>query len=156
MRWFVSAVFVPAGLALLASCTPYRDPAVPTPAELNAIRQSQNVPPENYRADVIAYMRNYLNDPSGVRGAAISQPALKTLPTGSRYVACMRYDAKKANGVYAGPKTALVVFISGKLDRVVEPPVTRDGRETPEAVEVREACKDAAYAPFPELQSMRR
>ena len=38
---------------------------------------SVNVAPENYRAEILAYQRSYLNDPSGIRSAAISQPALR-------------------------------------------------------------------------------
>jgi hypothetical protein len=139
-------------LALLtAGCTSYSDG--PTPAELNAIRQAQNVFPSSYKADVSAFMRNYLNDPTGIRSAAISQPQLKELPTGSRYISCLRYDAKKSDGQYAGTKTALIIFISGKLDRLIDAPVSR---EMGEGMEVRETCKDAVYAPFPELQGLKR
>jgi hypothetical protein len=142
--------------ALLASCSSHRSEEL-TAAERNAIREAQNVVPENYRADVIAYMRNYLNDPTGVRSAAISQPQLRELPGGARYASCMRYDAKKTGSQqYAGLKTVLIVFISGRLDRVIEPPLSREPREVGEAVQIREACKDAVFMPFPELQAMRR
>ncbi len=158
-------ILVPLAM-LLASCSSFRsNPDEPSPSERAAIREAQNVAPANYRADVIAYMRNYLNDPTGVRNASISQPQIKDLATGARYVACMRYDAKKSGGGYAGTKTALIVFISGKLDRVIQPQVTRaprenaetaDGAEVRESGQIREACKDAAYGPFPELQAMTR
>ena len=148
-------------LIVLAACSSSRDE--PSRAELEAIRQAQNVYPANYKADIMAFLRNYLNDPTGIRNAAVSQPQVKELPTGARYVACLRYEAKKAGGQYAGSRTALVVFISGKLDRFVEPPragEARDGAESGEgaarAGEVREACKDAVLAPFPELQHLSR
>lgn len=146
-----------AALVLLAACSSSRDE--PSRAELEAIRAAQNVFPANYKAEIMAFLRNYLNDPTGIRNAAVSQPQVKELPTGARYVACLRYDAKKANGQYAGSRTALVVFISGKLDRFVEPQPgreTRDGSSAGEGAEVREACKDAVLAPFPELQRLSR
>jgi len=143
---------------LVAACSTYTDE--PSRAELDAIRKAQNVFPANYKADVTAFLRNYLNDPTGIRGAAISSPELKDLPTGARYVACLRYDARKAGGQYAGLKTALVVFISGRLDRFVDSPPARDAhgdeQATARRTEVREACKDASFAPFPALQARKR
>lgn len=135
----------------------------PTPAEREAIRQSQNVFPQHYKADIIAFMRNYLNDPTGVRSAGVSQPQVKNLPTGARYASCLRYDARNSSGRYMGVKTAMVVFISGRLDRFADTPLRRgdaaqdaEPRETAQAVEVRETCKDAVYTPFPELEKMTR
>jgi hypothetical protein len=142
---------------LLAACTTYT--GEPTRAELDAIRKAQNVFPANYKADVMAFLRNYLNDPTGIRAAAISTPELKDLPTGERYIACLRYDSKKASGQYAGLKTVLVVFISGKLDRFVDSPLGRDTRDeaaVARRAEIREACKDVAFAAFPELQNLKR
>lgn len=142
---------------LVTACSTNRDE--PTRAELDAIRQAQNVFPANYKAEIVAFLRNYLNDPTGIRGAVISQPLVRDLPTGERYIACLRYDAKKAGGQYAGLKTVLIVFISGKFDRFVDVPVgreTRDAGELRQRGEVREACKDAAFVPFPELQLLTR
>ncbi len=116
----------------------------PTPAELKAQWEAQNVFPQNYKADLMAYMRTYLNDPTHVRGAAVSQPQLKTVGPGERYVACVRYDAR-VDGKYAGSKDGAATYVSGKLDRYLDAPI-----------EVREFCKDAAYAPFPELETLTR
>lgn len=116
----------------------------PTPAELKAQWEAQNVFPQNYKADLMAYMRTYLNDPTHVRGAAVSQPQLKTVGPGERYVACVRYDAR-VDGKYAGSKDGAATYVSGKLDRYLDAPI-----------EVRELCKDAAYAPFPELETLTR
>src|ERR1035441_2135967 len=46
----------------------------PSPAELKAQWEAQNVFPQNYKADLMAYMRTYLNDPTHIRAAAGSQP----------------------------------------------------------------------------------
>lgn len=136
MRWLaLAAVLLVGGCATEVG---------PTPAELKAQWEAQNVFPQNYKADLMAYMRTYLNDPTHVRGAAVSQPQLKTVGPGERYVACVRYDAR-VDGKYAGSKDGAATYVSGKLDRYLDAPI-----------EVRELCKDAAYAPFPELETLTR
>jgi hypothetical protein len=136
MQWLaLAAVLVVGGCATEVG---------PTPAELKAQWEAQNVFPQNYKADLMAYMRTYLNDPTHVRGAAVSQPQLRTVGPGERYVACIRYDAR-VDGKYAGSKDGAATYVSGKLDRYLDAPI-----------EVRELCKDAAYAPFPELETLTR
>jgi hypothetical protein len=104
--------------------------------------QANTTPPLNYKGDIVAFMRTYLNDPSGVREAFLSEPALRTIDGIDRYVVCVRYNARKTDGRYAGSKDNLVLFRSGRLDRIID-----NGRER---------CRDAAYAPFPELERMQR
>lgn len=99
--------------------------------------------PVNYRAEIVAQMHTYLNDPTNVRDAYLSEPALRTIDGIGRYSVCVRYNARKSNGQYAGSKDTLVLFRFGRLDSVVE-----DIRGV--------QCKDAAYVPFPELQTMTR
>src|SRR5689334_14100252 len=55
-------------------------------------------PGPNYKAEVVAFMRTYLNDPTGVRDAFISEPALRTLENADRYSLCLRYTARKGYG----------------------------------------------------------
>ena len=102
---------------------------------------SVNVYPEQYRAEILAYQRSYLNDPTGIRSAGISRPALKNVGVGDRYVACVRFNAKGPTGAYTGVREHLAIFLAGKLDQMG---VTR------------EQCKDAAYEPFPELERLTR
>jgi hypothetical protein len=102
---------------------------------------SVNVFPEKYRAEILAYQRSYLNDPTGIRSAAISQPALRKFGSVERYVVCVRFDAKGPGGAYTGVREQLVIFLAGKLDQMG---VTR------------EHCKDAVYEPFPELERLAR
>ncbi len=102
---------------------------------------SVNVAPENYRAEILAYERSYLNDPSGIRSAAISQPALRKVANVERYVACVRFDAKGPAGAYSGVRDHIAIFLAGKLDQLIQ---------------TREQCKDATYEPFPELERLRR
>ena len=130
---------------MLTACgTPSLDP---TPADLQFAWERANVPPVDYKADILAFMRTYLNDPSHVRGAAVSAPTRKTIPgdPGDRYVSCLRYNAKKGGGVYAGPKTGIVIYSSGKLDRFVET-----------AALVKPVCDNVALTPFPELERLTR
>ena len=116
----------------------------PSPAELKAQWDAQNVYPQNYKNDLMAFMRTYLNDPTRVRNASVSQPVLKQAGPGQRYVACVRYNAR-VDGKYAGSKDGAATFVSGKLDRFF------DGK-----LDVKELCKDAVYAPFPELETLTR
>ena len=104
--------------------------------------QANTTPPISYRSDIVAFMRTYLNDPTGIRNAAVSEPALKDFDSASRYAVCVRYNARKSTGQYAGPRESLVLFRDGRLDRIVD--------------SARETCKDAAYQPFPELEQLTR
>jgi len=102
---------------------------------------SVNVHPEKYRAEILAYQRSFLNDPTGIRSAAISQPALRKVGRVERYVVCVRFNAKAPGGGYAGVREHLAIFLAGKLDQMGVS---------------REECKDAAYEPFPELEQLTR
>ena len=117
----------------------------PTPAELKANWEAQNIIPQGYKRDLMAFLRTYLNDPSRIRDAGVAPPMRKDVGPGERYVVCVRYNERKSDGKYAGVKEGVATFVSGKLDRFFDVPR-----------EVRELCKDAAYGPFPELQTMTR
>jgi len=97
--------------------------------------------PDNYRAEIIAYQRSFLNDPTGIRSAAISQPALRKVGSVERYVSCVRFNAKAPGGAYAGVREHLAIFLAGKLDQMGV---------------AREECRGAAYEPFPEMEKLRR
>jgi hypothetical protein len=105
-------------------------------------KQANTAPPISYKADIVAFMRTYLNDPTGVRDAFVSEPALRTIDNFDRYTVCLRYNARKSGGQYAGSKDSLVLFRDGRLDRIVD--------------NARERCKDAAYLPFQELEHLSR
>lgn len=128
--------------ALLAGCTTNIEPSA---SELKGRWDAENVYPQRYRQDLLAFLRTYLNDPSHVRGAAISEPQLKYVGPGDRYVACVRYDTRNTDGKYLGSKDGAAIYVGGKLDRFFDTP--RD---------VRELCKEVAYAPFPELERLTR
>lgn len=124
----------------------------PSPAELKSRWEAQNVFPEGYRRDLLAFMHTYLNDPRQVRGAAVSPPVRKDVGPGERYVVCVRYNARNTDGKYTGSKDGAAIYVSGKLDRFIE--ATKELNEG--AAFARRLCQDAAYAPFPELEKMTR
>ncbi len=101
-----------------------------------------NVPPANYKTEILAYLRTYLNDPTGVREAFITEPALMTVGGTQRYVSCLRFNAKNSVGKYEGSRDRMVAFLSGRLDTL--------------ALARGDQCKDATWQPFPELEKLRR
>jgi hypothetical protein len=131
-------IFALLGLALAGCASGERDYSGP---ETTLGGVGVNVFPENYRAEILAYQRSYLNDPTGIRSAAITQPALRKVGSVERYAVCVRFNAKAAGGAYTGVREHLTIFLAGKLDQMV---VTR------------EQCKDAVYGPFPELERLTR
>jgi hypothetical protein len=128
--------------ALLGGCATEIGPSA---SELKARWDAENVYPQAYRQDLLAFLRTYLNDPSHVRGASVSQPQLKYVGPGDRYVTCVRFNARNSDGKYLGSKDGAAIYVSGKLDRFLD--VAKD---------VRELCKEVAYAPFPELEKLTR
>jgi hypothetical protein len=98
--------------------------------------------PSNYRSEELAFMRTYLNNPVGVRDAAMAEPTLHDVNGRSRYVGCLRYTARDADGSYREPRDRAILFVNGRLDRAVE--------------NAAELCAGAAFAPFPELEKMAR
>ena len=107
-----------------------------------AAAEVRAVPGPGYKTDVLALMRAYLNDPTGVRDAFISAPALKPVENAERYVSCLRYTARKGGGQYAPSKDSLIIFREGRVDHIVD--------------NAKEVCKEAAYEPFPELERLTR
>jgi hypothetical protein len=141
MRALMSLVVI-VGATALAGCATQTEPSA---SDLKARWDAQNIYPQGYRQDLLAFLRTYLNDPSHVRGAAVSQPQLKYIGPGDRYVACVRYNARNSDGKYLGSKDGAAIYVAGKLDRFLDTPK-----------DVRELCKEVAFAPFPELERLTR
>jgi hypothetical protein len=99
-----------------------------------------NIYPTNYKSDILAAMHAYLNYPTGIRDAVISEPVLKWSGTVNRYVACLRFTPKKNVSEYGGTREIAAVFMGGRLDRFVDLPKTE--------------CAGVTYAAFPELQKL--
>jgi hypothetical protein len=119
--------------------------------DIRARWNEQNIYPQNYKSDLLAFLRTYLNDPSHLRDTALAPPQLKNLGPGDRYVVCVRYNERKSNGQYGGARDGAAIYVSGKLDSF------RDGGKNLEGSKiVKEICNDAAFAPFPELATLAR
>jgi len=103
-----------------------------------------NVLPARYKPDILAAMHAYLNDPTGIRDAGISEPALRSVGNSTRYVVCLRLNAKKNDDKkqYSGTREMAAVFVAGRFDHFADP--------------AKEACAGATYAPFPELERLTR
>jgi hypothetical protein len=140
MRQFVLAIAV-----ILGGCAEMSE-------SQRQAEEAKNIVPINYKSDLVAFMRTYLNNPSNLRSAELSQPELRMVGSLTRYVSCVRYDAKGSNGQYAGIKENAVVFVSGKLDRVIELGGGEAGRDKL----LRESCAGAVYQKFPELERLTR
>jgi hypothetical protein len=98
--------------------------------------------PNNYRAELLAFMKTYLNNPVGVRDAALAEPVMHDVNGRMRYITCLRYSARESDGSYREPRDRAVLFVNGRLDRMIE----KGG----------ELCGGAALAPFPELEKLTR
>ena len=98
--------------------------------------------PNNYKGEILAFMRTYLNNPVGVRDALMAEPVQRTVGGRLRYVSCLRYTPRESDGSYRESRERAVVYVDARLDRVLE----NSG----------EACSGAAYAAFPELEKLTR
>ena len=98
--------------------------------------------PKNYRTEVLAFLKTYLNNPVGVRDAVMADPVERVVGGRLRYVVCIRFSARESDGGYREPRERAILFVDGRLDRIVE--------------NAAEPCARLAYAPFPELEKMTR
>ena len=92
---------------------------------------------------ILAAMHAYLNDPTGIRDATISEPMFKPIGNGTRYVVCLRFNGKQDNGMYAGDKLIAAEFLAGRFDDFVD------------VAAAREPCAGAVLVPFPELEQLK-
>jgi hypothetical protein len=122
--------------ALLGACA-HHQPVTEGDATVNTY-------PANYKSDILGAMHAYLDDPTGIRDAAISDPAIKTVGNTTRYTACLKFNAKRDGGKdYVGSKEIVAVFQVGRFDRFLEM-----------AKDTKDICAGVTYAPFPELQKL--
>ena len=98
--------------------------------------------PDNYRPELLAFMRTYLNNPVGIHGAVMAEPVQRTVGGRMRYVSCLRFAPRESDGGYREPRERAILYVNGRLDRVAE--------------NAGELCAGAVYAPFPELEKLTR
>jgi hypothetical protein len=97
--------------------------------------------PANYKPEILAFFKTYLNNPVGVHEGAIAEPVQRTVGGRARYVVCLRFAERQSDGTYREPRERAVLFVDGRLERIL-----------PNA----EECAGAAYAGFPELEKLTR
>ena len=104
------------------------------------VEENPNVFPAAYKEEILATMTTSLEDPTNVRGAYISEPALRIIGKEERYVVCVRSDSRNANKNYMGSTDRIAIFYGGNLNQLIDA--------------TKEQCGNAAYKPFPELEKL--
>ena len=98
--------------------------------------------PNNYKGEILSFMKTYLNNPVGVRNAVMAEPIQRVVGGRLRYVSCLRFSPRDSDGNYAEPRERAILYVDGRLDRIIE--------------NASEPCAGAVYAPFPDLEKMAR
>jgi hypothetical protein len=98
--------------------------------------------PNNYRPELLAFMKTYLNNPVGVHDAVMADPVERTVGGRLRYVSCLRFTPRESDGSYRELRERAIVYIDGRLDRMIE--------------NASDVCAGVVYVPFPELQKLTR
>jgi hypothetical protein len=133
----VAILLLPIALAACAGSEEGRE------AAFNIDSGGANQPfPENHRAELLSFMKTYLNNPVGVHDAAVAEPVQRTVGGRLRYVSCVRFAPRESDGSYREPRERAILYVNGRLDRVVE--------------NAGDICAGAVYAPYPDLQRLTR
>ncbi len=98
--------------------------------------------PNNYRAELLAFMKTYLNNPAGLHDAAMAEPVQRTVGGRLRYVSCLRFTPRESDGSYRELRERAILYVNGRLDRMVE--------------NASDICAGAVYVPFPEMEKLTR
>jgi hypothetical protein len=98
--------------------------------------------PSNYRTELLAFMKTYLNNPVGVHDAVMAEPVQRDINGKTRFVTCLRFAARESDGSYRELQERAILYVNGRLDRMIE--------------KATEICAGAVYAPFPELEKLTR
>jgi hypothetical protein len=121
--------FVPMLAVLLAACGGGKETLV-----------DPNLPPSNYKSEILTLLTKTLDDPTNVHDAYISDPVLTQVGSDQRFTLCVRYNARNMAGDYAGSKERIAYFFGGHLNQFVAPDQGQ--------------CAKAIYKPFPELEKL--
>jgi hypothetical protein len=102
--------------------------------------EQEVVYPANYKSELLDFMRTFLADPTNVRDALISEPALASSGTQNHYFVCIRYNAR-VDGKYLGMTSKLATYYGGQINQFIDAATDQ--------------CGNAAYQPFPELEHLK-
>ena len=100
----------------------------------------ENVYPADYKVRIREWLALQVADPKSIRDAYIAEPALKARGAVTRYIVCLKYDAKGENGQYQGNKEFAAFYYAGQITQIAEA--------------TRETCENALYRPYPEIEKM--
>lgn len=120
--------------------------AMTTAVALAACSSSKEVPvdpnvfPANYKQEILDTLSATLVDPTNIRNAFVTDPALTTVDKDQRYAACVRFTPRDATRTYGPSVDRIAYFYGGHLNQLVA--------ATPEQ------CGKAPYKPFPELERL--
>ena len=99
-----------------------------------------NIVPADYKKEIIDTLKSVLVDPTNVKDAFVSEPALTPVGKDQRYMACVRLNARGYHREYLGSKDRIAYFFGGHLNQLVDAS--------------KEQCGNAAYKPFPEAEKL--
>lgn len=91
-----------------------------------------NTYPADYRAQVVALLRQSLTDRADFRGALIAAPALKPIGDSQRYMVCVQVNGR------GQAKTKVAIYLAGIMTQFID---------------ATDQCIGAAYLPFKELEA---
>jgi hypothetical protein len=98
-----------------------------------------NVFPTEYKIQILKALAVQLRDPTNLRDAYLAPPVMKANEQTPRYIACIRFNARGAEGGVETREMA-AYFFAGSVTQVVNAPPG--------------ICANSAYEPFPELQKL--
>lgn len=98
--------------------------------------------PNNYRPELLAFLKTYINNPAGVHDAVMADPVQRTAGGRLRYVVCVKYSTRDFDGNYRDARDHGLVYVDGRLDHIVDQPG--------------DLCAGVVYAAFPELEKLTR
>lgn len=98
----------------------------------------ENLYPADYKTRIGERLNLQVADPRSIRDAYIAEPALKPRGAVTRYLVCIKFDAKDERGQYQGNKEFAAVFYAGQITQIIDA--------------TSEMCENVLYRPFPELE----
>ena len=124
-NWFLTAIVA----GTLAGCASSKEKPV-----------DPNIFPAQYKQEIMDTLSRTLIDPTNIRDAYISDPALSRVGQDQRYTGCVRYTGRNASRQYGSSTDLIAYFYGGHLNQLI--------------AASKEQCGNAAYKPFPELEKL--
>jgi hypothetical protein len=129
-----------AALAVLAGCSSLENLNPFGDSSSKDVAVDPNLVPANYKAEIIATIPTLYADPSGIRDAYYSDPAIRPDTGATVYQSCVRFNPRGPGGQYLGDREYVAYYYGGHLSQFFR---ATDDR-----------CAKAAYRPFPEIERL--